>query len=346
MERYTMKKIKKNSKVKYNKKSDKRFSWKLLLVFILFQLIFTAVAAPFVLLYGPFENAKKTFVDSAMKSMHYQWLATTFLSDDKIAEITGENESTEEVETQENSLIEIPKVKDDSLKYQKLTGDSSSKFNGYALVISDPTRVKVGVTRNIGTEGETVSEIADNYDAVAAINGGYFTDDVGAEEWTANGGKPIGYLMSEGVEKWNEVGNDSTPIVGITDKGNLIFGDFTVAELKEKKVTEAMTYKETLVSQGKAVRLTDASSSPRTMIGQRKADGAIIFVVLDSKDPISRLAATLKEAQEVMIELGCWNAVNLDGGKSATMYLNDEVVNNPSYVLGERPIASGFIVKR
>ena len=52
------------------------------------------------------------------------------------------------------------------------------------LVIYDPTRVKVGVSSKLGKEGETVSQIAESYDAVAAINGGYFTDDKGAQEWT------------------------------------------------------------------------------------------------------------------------------------------------------------------
>ena len=80
------------------------------------------------------------------------------------------------------------------------------------------------------------------------------------------------------------------------------------------------------------------------MIGQR-SNGAIVFVVLDSKLPGGRIAATLKEAQQVMISLDCWTAVNLDGGKSTTMYFNGEVINNPSNALGERPIASGFIVK-
>lgn len=330
---------------KINKKTDKKFSWKLLLGFILFQLIFTVVTAPFVLLYGPFEDAKKTYVSSAMGSMNYQWLATTLLSDEKIAELTGENEPTGEIIKQDNSLIEIPKAKDDTIEYKKLTGNS--KFNGYALVIKDPTRVKVGITSKLNKEGETVSEIADNYDAVAAINGGYFTDDEGAEKWTANGGIPTGYLMSEGKEVHNDVGQESTTMVAITRDGIMQVGKFTVAELKKNNVLEAMTYrdKDTLVKGGEAVPIYEESTSPRTMIGQRR-DGAIVFVVLDSKNPETRMAATLKEAQEVMLKLDCLTAVNLDGGKSATMYLNDEVINNPSYALGERPIASGFIVKR
>ena len=334
---------KKNPIKKVNKKTDKRFSWKLLLGFILFQLIFTVVTAPFVLLYGPFEQAKKTYVGSAMKTMSNQWLATTFLSDQRISEIIGSNKSSVDVETQDNSLIEIPKVKDDTI--EQLFLDKNPKFTGHVLIIKDPTRVKVGVTSKLGKEGETVTAIAERYDAVAAINGGYFTDNPGAQEWTQNGGTPVGYLMSEGKELCNEVGKDSTPIVAITQDGNMLLGDLTVAQLKKDKVTEAMTYRATLVKNGNEVPITiQEGTSPRTMIGQRK-DGAIVFVVLDSKLPGGRIAATLEEAQQVMIKLDCWNAVNLDGGKSTTMYLNGEVINNPSNALGERTIASGFIVK-
>ncbi|HEY5524355.1 MAG TPA: phosphodiester glycosidase family protein [Clostridium sp.] len=325
------------------KKTDKRFSWKLLLGFILFQLIFTVVTAPLVLLYGPFEQAKKTYVGSAMKTMSNQWLATTFLSDEKIAEIIGSNKSSGDVETQDSSLIEIPKAKDETIENYVL--NDNPKFTGHVLVIYDPTRVKVGVTSKLGKEGETVTAIAERYDAVAAINGGYFTDNPGAQEWTQNGGTPVGYLMSEGKELCNEVGNDSTPIVAITQDGKMLVGDRTVAQLKKDNVTEAMTYIATLVRNGKAVTdLPNEGTSPRTMIGQR-SNGAIVFVVLDSKLPGGRIAATLEEAQQVMINLDCLTAVNLDGGKSTTMYLNGEVINNPSNALGERTIASGFIVK-
>lgn len=325
-----------------NKKTNRKFSWKLLLGFILFQLIFTVITAPFVLLYGPFEQAKKTYVGSAMATMSNQWLATTFLSDEKIAEIIGTSSPTVDVETQDSSLLEIPKAKDENIENFNL---ENSKFTGHVLVIYDPTRVKVGVTSKLGKEGETVTAIAERYDAVAAINGGYFTDNPGAQEWTQNGGTPTGYLMSEGVEKHNEVGNDSTLIVAITEDGTMLVGERTVAELKKDKVTEAMTYTTTLVKNGKPVSdLPNEGTSPRTMIGQR-SNGAIVFVVLDSKLPGGRIAATLEEAQQVMINLDCLTAVNLDGGKSTTMYLNGDVINSPSNALGERTIASGFIVK-
>ena len=339
-----MKIIKKTPIGKMNNKTGKRFSLKLLVGFILFQLIFTVVTAPFVLLYGPFEVARKIYVGSAMATMSNQWLATSFLSNEKIDEILGTNRSVGETETQDSSLVEIPKTKDDNIEYFQLT--KNTKFTGHVLVIHDPTRVKVGVSSKLGIEGETVSQIADDNDAIAGINGGYFSDDSGAQQWTSNGGKPTGYLMTEGIVKNNIEGNDKTPIVAITKEGKLLVGEITVANLlKNNDVKEAMSYIDTLVVNGNpSIIKRETGSSPRTMIGQRK-DGAIVFVVLDSRLPGDRICATLEEAQEVMISLNCSNAVNLDGGKSTTMYLYGEVINNPSNALGERPIASGFIVK-
>ncbi|MBD7910608.1 MULTISPECIES: phosphodiester glycosidase family protein [Clostridium] len=330
-------------------KKMKRINWKSIIGLMVFGLIFTAVTAPIILLYGPFENAKKTFVGSAMATMSHKWMATMFLSQERIDEILGTNKKVEDTTQQDSSLIEIPKKKDDTIVRYDL--NDNPKFKGYVLLISDPTRVKVGVSSKLGEKGETVSAIAERYDAVAAINGGYFTDAEGTEKWTSNGGIPTGFLMSEGKVLQNIDSANKGPILAITKEGKLLIGERSVSELLEKKdndgdnVTEAMSYVTTLVKNGSSCEIEkDEGSSPRTMIGQTK-NGTIVLAVLDSKLPGGRICASLKEAQDVMIKYGCYNAVNLDGGKSTTMYLNGEVINNPSYALGERPIASGFIVK-
>lgn len=341
--------MKNKNKKPINKKTNRRFNWKSVLGLTVFALVFTVVTAPFILLYGPFENAKKTYVGSAMATMSHKWLATMFLSQEKIDKILGTNEQTEDTVAQDSSLIEIPKKKDDTIVRYDL--NDNSKFKGYVLLISDPTRVKIGVSSKLGEKGETVSTIAERYDAVAAINGGYFTDAEGTEKWTSNGGIPTGFLMSEGKVLQNIDQNSSSSILAITKEGKLLIGERTVSELLEKKdndgenVTEAMSYVTTLIKNGVTSAIEkDEGSSPRTMIGQRK-NGTIVLAVLDSTLPGGRICASLKEAQEVMAKYDCYNAVNLDGGKSTTMYLNGEVINNPSYALGERPIASGFIVK-
>ena len=107
---------------------------KTLIAFLAFEIAFTMCTAPFMLLYGPFENAKSTFVGAAMTSMSHQYLATWFLSDEKIAKILGTNNDTADGsdETTNVSEIKIPTVKDETIEFYELT--DNPKFNGYYLL--------------------------------------------------------------------------------------------------------------------------------------------------------------------------------------------------------------------
>ena len=338
--------VKKSSKKILKKK--KKFSFKLLAGFIIFQIFFTAITAPFVLIYGPFENAKKTFLGTAMDSMHYQWLATAFMSEEDINKLLGRNQELTSIDNvSEEDLIDLPKVKDDSIKFYTFNGTDGAKFNGYVLEVADPTRVKVGVSSKLYTVGEKTSEIAENYGAVAAINGGAFTDESNGEAWTQNGGMPSGLIMSEGKEIHNDIKdlNKKFATAIITKKGLLKAGNYSVNEIRKMKdVSEALTFGPVLIAGGaKISSLAETGTSPKTMLGQMK-DGTMVLVVLDSNTE-TRLCANIREAQNVMFNLGCVTAINLDGGKSTTMYYDGDVVNNPSNPTGERTIASGFIVK-
>ena len=77
---------KRKNQKKNNKKTQKKASkkWTRILAFLVFEIVFTAITAPFVLLYGPFDNAKRIYVGSAMTSFNHQYLATMFLSKEKI----------------------------------------------------------------------------------------------------------------------------------------------------------------------------------------------------------------------------------------------------------------------
>ena len=74
-------------------------------------------------------------------------------------------------------------------------------------------------------------------------------------------------------------------------------------------------------------------------------DGAIILLVIDGRQ-VNSIGATLKEVQDILYdEYGAYNATNLDGGSSSTLFYNDEVINNPSDSLGERSIPSIVFVE-
>lgn len=329
----------------------KKFSWKMFVGFIIFEFIFSAVTAPFVLLYGPFETAKKTFVGTAMGSMHYQWLATTFLSQDEIDDILGKNKTTSDSK-QDTSLISINASEDDvtHVERQNIEGEN---YTGIALIISNPYKVHVGVSQKLACitgketgEGQKTSQIAKAYDAIAAINGGSFTDDNDAAAWTQNGGNPQGVIISYGETIYSDVDryNTELDVAAINSSGQLMVGKYTLEELEASGVQDCLNFGPALIINGVKQSVQDIGNRPKAMIGQR-ADGAIVLVVLDPKNG-GTFSATIYEAQDVMEKLGCINATNLDGGKSTTMVYNDEVINNPTFATGERKIASGFIVEK
>ena len=332
-------------KPKKGKRKNKKVSGKTLIMFLLFEFIFTACTFPFLLLYGPFNNAKSTYVGAAMTSMTHQYLATWFLSEEKINKILGNNSTEATDETTNASEINIPKVKDDTIEFYELA--DNPKFTGYYLVVKDPTRVKVGHTTKLNEEGQTTSQIAENYNAVAAVNGGAFVDQSSTSQWTGNGGIPSGIVMSGGEVVHNDLGEgNKTELLAIDKQGVMIVGKYSIDDLKERKIQEALSFGPTLVVNGKMTPMSGDGGwgiAPRTAIGRRQ-DGAIILLVIDGRG-VGSLGATLKETQEIMYQLGAVNAMNLDGGKSTTLYYDGEVRNTPSNSMGERAIPTAIIVK-
>ncbi len=82
---------------------------------------------------------------------------------------------------------------------------------------------------------------------------------------------------------------------------------------------------------------------PRTAIGVR-ADGRIVLLVVDGRQPPHSLGMTMLELALEMQRQGAVEAMNLDGGGSSTMVVGGRVVNLPSDETGERPVASVLLV--
>ncbi|MGI8793436.1 MAG: phosphodiester glycosidase family protein, partial [Acidimicrobiales bacterium] len=77
-----------------------------------------------------------------------------------------------------------------------------------------------------------------------------------------------------------------------------------------------------LIRKGERLALNDsdnkvAARHPRTLAGWT-ADGELLLVTIDGRQPGHSAGATLAEAADVMLALGATNAVNLDGGGSTT----------------------------
>lgn len=86
-----------------------------------------------------------------------------------------------------------------------------------------------------------------------------------------------------------------------------------------------------------------ASRHPRTAIGLR-ADGRIVLVAVDGRQPGLSVGMTIAELAGLTAELGCVEALNLDGGGSTTMVVKGKVVNSPSDPAGERAVSDAILI--
>ena len=312
---------------------------KKILLFLLIEIIITGITFPFYLFYGPFHKVRDMIVGISMSTGNHQYIAKLFFSDEEIQEILNNEEEqlnneeatftmgSAEVETNNNDIERI--------------NINTNKFDGIALIIKDPKRVKVGYSSKLGKVGETVSVIAERYGAIAAINGGGYSDVSPNGNSGGTGGKPLGILISNGkVLNSNSSDNNDkvSSTFGIDENGIMFVGSASVNELINMGIKEAISFSPTLIVNGEPSisETTLFGINPRTAIGQ-KADGSIILLVIDGRQGL-KLGANLSEVQEIMIKLGAINAICLDGGGSSAMYYEGEIINNPSCVTGERYI--------
>jgi len=192
------------------------------------------------------------------------------------------------------------------------------------------------VGNNIGLQSvrDQVSALVNNnkdkenfYPIVATNGAGY----------NITNGTPSGLLVMQGVEYY-PVGapgffailNDGTAVIGDQAKYN---------ELKDQVKEAIQAFGSVLVKDGK-ISVTKSANytsnrASRTAIGIT-AEGKVVMMVLDGRQLPRSAGGAMEEIATIMLEAGCVQAVNLDGGGSTT-YLSKpagkddiELVNVPS----------------
>ena len=92
---------------------------------------------------------------------------------------------------------------------------------------------------------------------------------------------------------------------------------------------------------------------PRTAVGHSRDGRAVFLVTVDGHQPGYSVGMSLEELARFMASqlasfshtrVNAHQAVNLDGGKSTTMVVREQVVNRPSYPTGEQPVANALTV--
>jgi len=98
-----------------------------------------------------------------------------------------------------------------------------------------------------------------------------------------------------------------------------------------------------LIENGSVVSGLSTDVHPRTAVGFNYDSTKIFFVTVDGRQPGFSVGMSLPQLANYMLSIGCYQAVNLDGGGSTTMVVRNRVVNSPSDAAGERSVANALI---
>lgn len=214
-----------------------------------------------------------------------------------------------------------------------VTGSRDDQVTSYVadVTLSDATVLRSAFANNqFGTNiTATTSAIAEDNDAVFAINGDYygFRDtgivirngvvyrDEGAREGLA-------FYTDGHVEVYDETATTADALVADGVWNTLSFGP---ALVEDGEVVDGIEDVEVDTNVGNHSIQGD---QPRTAVGVVD-DNHLVFVVVDGRSPGYSAGVDMTGLAEIMQSLGATTAYNIDGGGSSTMYFDGSLVNDP-----------------
>ncbi len=225
-------------------------------------------------------------------------------------------------------------------------GMNEPLFAAMITVDMDAVNCQIATAVMVGANKAPLATIAvENYGVIGGINGGYFA-----------GAKPIGVLRRQGhtdnAKFWPQ-----RSAFGWNENGETIFIDGKeVASISSDrrfdKYTEMLQAGPLLLKNGEYSENTENIREnvlnmrhPRTIVG---TDGKrVMWAVVDGRDNMHSVGATIEETRKVCKWLGMTTALNLDGGGSSSLWWRGNTFSLPSNSNDtERPIPYGVLIFR
>lgn len=164
----------------------------------------------------------------------------------------------------------------------------------------------------------------------------------------------VAWLFTDTAKKW-PYAFQSRPIVAKGKTNDPSFVDLnTIDHWKWWKVKTAIGGGPVLLQEGE-VHITNKEEQmfvngltdlhPRTAMGYTKKRKLIILVI-QGRSPGIAEGATLQEEAKILADIGCYEALNLDGGGSSCMLVNGKETIKPSENNGQRPVPGVFIIRK
>ena len=323
----------------------------------LFIFIDFIVLICFLVVYGPIDKARVFWITTAMETNDHQFLANIFYSEDTIKDVMNENYMDEIEEDTDISSITVgkeEKITSYTSAYEKEILDREEgaaykliqfKYNGFdchMVAIYDPTRVVVGYNSKKNS-GRILTDIVKSSNAILGINGGGY-------RWGS--GYPQGLIVHDGKVVYSS-STSKYMTAAINEDGVLVVGRLSAKEVKDKRIKEAVSFSPALIVNGKAATFKGTGGSglnPRTVIAQRK-DGIILFLVVNGYgNKLSwkgRGGVYVTDLIKILQRYNAYNAINMDGGSSATMVIGNKLINDPCDPVkdGQDFIRSAWLLK-
>lgn len=267
--------------------------------------------------YGPFDAFRLLWINTALYSSRFKFLATSLYPEDYIQSAL-----------EQGGFNSAPERKTDPSRINPAGGGGvafayvkGNHFKGCILKIDDPGRLALVLA--LDESGGFLEDMAALNNALGGVNASGYADD-------RKRGKLWGTTIVNG-EIVSQCGRGERHCMGgFTRENKLVVGFFTDAELREQDYDWAFEFGPLLVVNGEKTELGQYSGglSPRTAIGQR-ADGAVLLLVIDGRS-LESIGATYQDVQTVLYANGAVNAIGLDGGSSSMMVYNGRLVSSPS----------------
>lgn len=254
----------------------------------------------------------------------------------------SENIEKKEMDTENGSTLVTNDSFDDNNIHVKLKQERIADTDVYFVDIqlNSIQYLKAAFAKN--TYGRNINEptskIAEEHGAIVAINGDFY------------GFRDYGYVIRNGVLYRSNYKNDTEQVFAIYDDGRcetFLSKDISAQQLMDNGAIQMLSFGPALVENGVVtVQESDpddletiAGRNPRTAIGMIEPLH-YVFVVVDGRTRES-VGYTFYELANVMLDYGCIEAYNLDGGGSSTLYFNGKVINTPTdgITVGEREVS-------
>ena len=308
---------------------------------VLFAVVIMAVSALVMVLNlvfnGPSPTARNQLTMTLIEASATKWVPALFIGEDGVAEIrAGVDVQLEDDVTDVNAVIinrggltgnadewaDYP----DGIRIESVDGDT---YNAKVMIVRDPSQVYLGISThegfNTSIPGKRLTAAMEDEGAIAGVNGGAFNDDGTTGSYV--GTLPAGLVYSEGECVWTSgKPSETSGFAGFTKDNILVVhkDNISQAQAEELNIRDGCCFGPVLIMNGEInmeAYNKVSGLNPRTGIGQR-ADGAVIFVCIDGRQP-SSMGGEYRDVIDIMVEYGAINACNMDGGSSTVMMYRD-----------------------